>query len=116
MKVAICSSNGVNVDLHFGKTSTFYIYEIAGGAKEFIETRDIDAYCVAEEFPTSDPDHKFEQEKFDPVYKTISDCKKLYTVQVGDTPKLKLEEKGITVQLCSCPIDEIPTCNCKCKK
>jgi hypothetical protein len=48
-------------------------------------------------------------EKFEMIYNSIKDCDKIYTTSIGDTPRKKLEEKGITVELCMCGIDWIPT-------
>jgi predicted Fe-Mo cluster-binding NifX family protein len=44
MKVAICSSDGTKVDLHFGKTNTFHIYNFEGGKKSAIALREIEKY------------------------------------------------------------------------
>ncbi len=110
MKIAVCTSDGNKVDLHFGKTSTFYVYEIEKGEKNFIDKRDVGAYCSSE-----NKDHGFKIDKFEMTYQALKDCKKLYTASIGDTPKLKFEEKGIEVKLCSCDIDSIPTCSGNCK-
>ena len=41
IKVAIASSDSLNIDLHFGQTSQFHIYELRGDHFEFLETRDV---------------------------------------------------------------------------
>lgn len=116
MRVAICSSDGSNVNLHFGKTNTFYIFDIEHNLISLMEKREVGKYSPTEKFlRESGESHTFEQEKFDLVYHTISDCRKVYTVSIGDVPRQKLSEKGITVQLCDCPIDSISTCNGNCK-
>lgn len=116
MKVAICSSDGIDVDLHFGKTSEFYIYNIHGGHKTFLEKRGLEKYSPTEEFLSGlSSDHEFDSNKFDAVYKALSDCKKIYTVSIGAVPSEKLKEQGMEIQLCSCPISSIPTCSGNCK-
>lgn len=40
IKVAIVTSDGLNIDLHFGQASQFEIYELRGDHFEFLETRD----------------------------------------------------------------------------
>lgn len=116
MKVAICSSNGSHVDLHFGKTSNFYIYELSKKEKFFIDKRSVGKYSPVKKFLREEGEsHPFDQKKFDAVYNVIGDCKKVYTVSIGEVPKKKLHEKGIEVQLCNCPVDLIPICGGNCK-
>lgn len=47
LKVAIASSDGINIDLHFGKASSFYIYELQG--KNFVQTEVRDVPVVNSE-------------------------------------------------------------------
>ena len=116
MKAAVCSSDGSHVDLHFGKTSVFYIFEIENGLKTMIGKRSIDKYSPSEMYlKEGNESHEFDRQKFDKVYEVISDCGKIYTTSIGDVPKHKLEEKGIAVQLCNCPVNMIPTCSGNCK-
>jgi nitrogen fixation protein NifB len=110
MKIAVCTSDGNTVDLHFGKTSTFYVYDVENGDKNLLEKREVGAYCNSE-----NKEHGFMVDKFEVAYQALKDCKKLYTASIGDTPKFKFEEKGMEVKLCSCEIDAIPTCSGKCK-
>ncbi len=114
MKAAICTTTGEKVDLHFGKTSTFYIYEIHGPKKELMEKRTTgEAYCPGE-VKTEDKDHVYDQDKLQSIYELLIDCDALYTVSIGDTPGRKLKAMGIDVRLCHCPLDLIPTCNGNC--
>ncbi len=41
IKVAIASSDGLNVDLHFGQAKSFLIYELKGSKFVFIEKREV---------------------------------------------------------------------------
>lgn len=41
LKVAIASSDGKNVDLHFGKAKDFLIYELQGSSFSFLEKRKV---------------------------------------------------------------------------
>ena len=114
MKVAICTSNGKHVDLHFGKTSTFYIYEIDHQTPVFQEKRDVEAYCPQADIKPTDQ-HAFNVDTFQNVYQALEDCERLYTVAIGDKPKAELRNKGMRIYLCNCPVDNIPTCEGKCK-
>ena len=116
MKAAICTTDGSKVDLHFGKTSIFYIYEIEKDAKTLLEKRIVEKYSPSKEhLIESNISHIFDPKKLEFICNTISDCKKVYTVSIGEIPKQKLATKGIEVQLCNCPIELIPTCSGKCK-
>ena len=43
IKVAIASSDGLNIDLHFGQAKSFLIYELKGKKFELIEKREVPA-------------------------------------------------------------------------
>ena len=43
IKVAIASSDGLNIDLHFGQAKSFLIYELNGKKFELIEKREVPA-------------------------------------------------------------------------
>ncbi len=109
MKVAICSSDGAHVDLHFGKTSTFYIFEFGRGVRKLMDRRNVRKYCASgiDDYKNGNT-HQFDKSRFESVFEAISDCKKMYTVSIGETPRQKLEEKGIEVEQCLCAIDWIP--------
>ncbi|OHD11356.1 MAG: hypothetical protein A2Y41_02155 [Spirochaetes bacterium GWB1_36_13] len=95
MKIALASSDGKRVDMHFGKADQFLIYELpcccseSCGKKVLIETR------AVEPFSDNVKNHDFNQSRFDKVYEAIKDCEKVFVVQIGEMPKAKLEEKGI---------------------
>ena len=40
VKVAIASSDGINIDLHFGQAESFLIYELKAGKFELTEKRE----------------------------------------------------------------------------
>ena len=42
MKIAVSSSNGKDVDLHFGKSKTLYVYEFNGENTKFFEKREVE--------------------------------------------------------------------------
>ena len=110
MKVAICSSDGANIDLHFGKTTAFYIYNFIDGKKKVIDKRNVQKYSpIGVEVLECTNRHPFDKDRFELVYETIQDCDMIFTTSIGDVPKQKLIEKGIEVQECMCAIDWIPT-------
>lgn len=112
MRLAITTSNGEMVDLHFGKADTFYVYEISNSGLSFVGKRKVTPYCSSAAMP--DDGHVPSEDRFNNVVETIKDCKVLYTKQIGDAPIEKLRQNGIAVQLCHCSVESIFGCNCDC--
>ena len=115
MRIAVTTSNGETVDQHFGKATSFNIYDVKDGALKMVDMRQVESYCECENGEPVDPNHKFSQDRFSMVKETIKDCEKLYTLQIGEVPKENLEIVGIAVQECKCAIEKIPTCKGDCK-
>lgn len=115
MRIAITTTDGVTVNEHFGKASSFYIYDIADGVLKAIEKRAVEPYCETSEGEVINPDHEFSADRFSLVYEKIKDCEVLYTQRIGDAPKAKLKGLGIVIQLCSCSIETLIACNGNCK-
>lgn len=115
MKIAITTTDKKKVDQHFGKATSFSIYEKTDGKIKFIETRHVESYCEQENGKAIDPNHKFSSDRFESVYEQIKDCSVLYTQQIGDKPGEVLQTKGIKIQTCKCNIEQIPTCKGECK-
>ena len=100
--------------MHFGETASFYIYEVKGKEKHFVEKRFTSPY--RETSPrTENQQHAFNNDKIEGIYNVIKDCNKMYTNAIGEKPGEKLKQKGISIQLCSCRVDMISTCDGNCK-
>lgn len=91
MKIAITTSDGKQVDTHFGKAKVFHIFEIKQGKINLLEKRSTTAYCSSVE------GHPFREDKFEAVYEVLKDCQILFTKKIGDVPAEKLREKGLEV-------------------
>ncbi|WP_346862062.1 NifB/NifX family molybdenum-iron cluster-binding protein [uncultured Draconibacterium sp.] len=115
MRIAVTTTSGVKVDQHFGKASSFSIYDINANEVKLIETRMVNSYCQSNAVGAPDPDHKFSDDRLSVVYNRIKDCEKVYTLQIGEKPEEALKAKGIIVQPCSCNINQIPGCKGNCK-
>ena len=87
-RIAVVSTDSVNVNDHFGMAESFLIYDYADEL-EFVEKRE------AEKLSVGDPNHPFDAEKFNRVYETIKDCSSVYMTRIGDGPAKKLKELGI---------------------
>lgn len=89
--VAVATKSGILVDQHFGQVSELYIYEYRSGAACFKERRVVDKYCTGSE------ECDLKEDKITSILKTISDCKAVIVMRIGESPKAKLKEKGIEV-------------------
>lgn len=90
-QVAVATKSGMIVDQHFGQVSEFYIYEFSAGNAIFKERRAINKYCNGSE----ECDEK--EDKITTIINTISDCQAVVAMRIGESPKMKLSQKGIRV-------------------
>jgi len=115
MRIAVTTTDGEKVNQHFGKATSFNIYDSKDGELKMVDLRQVESYCECENGEPVNPEHEFSQDRFTRVKEVIKDCEKLYTVQIGEKPKEQLGIIGIDVQLCGCNIDQISTCKGNCK-
>jgi len=104
MKVAVCTSNGNKVDLHFGKTENFYIYEMEEFNIAQLEIRSTEKYCAG----YADSDHKFQFDKINNIFDTLKDCEVLFTEKIGDAPRAAFMYKGISIVECNMGVSRLP--------
>lgn len=110
MKVAICSTDGITVNQHFGKAEKFMIFEIIGCGMSLVGQRKVAPYCKE----ANEEGHTYNEDNLNRVYNVLSDCECLYTSNIGEKPLAEIEQRGIKVQVCNCPIKDISTCGSKC--
>lgn len=91
IKFAVASKTGLNVDLHFGHATEFYIYEFKNGEINFIEKRDVEKYCSGKE------DCDATEDKIGRIIETIKDCDRVLALRIGDAPKDRLKKENIEV-------------------
>ena len=108
IKVAVATTDGKQVNEHFGKSEHFAIFEL-GEETTHIEDR------ACEKLSTGDPSHAFDPSKFNKIADTLKDCQKVYVTEIGKVPEAELKARGLEVVRCNCPIDQISTCGGKCK-
>ncbi|MGB9838021.1 NifB/NifX family molybdenum-iron cluster-binding protein [Methanothermobacter sp.] len=94
MRVAVASSNGEEVDLHFGRASKLLIYEYSDGKMEFVEERKVD---IAEG----------DKHQWRKVLDSITDCDVIIAVQAGLKGKIGIEEAGLKFVADEGPVDEV---------
>jgi len=101
MRIAAATENGKAIDAHFGKTSTFNIYDTAHGMLVFHETREVTPLSE------NDPNHPFNPERFEQVAKTLQDCTRIYCQKIGERPKKEMEKRGFEIIEYSGSIEDI---------
>ena len=84
MKIAVASTNGENVDLHFGKASSLYIYEFDEESDEikFIEHRTVEI----------DKDTKHQNPK---IINSLDDCEVAICEEFGFKASIFAEDAGL---------------------
>lgn len=74
IKIAVASSDGITVDLHFGRAQAFRIYRLHDDGYEFLETRDNDAPCSG---------HSHDDTALEQAAARIADCRGVVVLQIG---------------------------------
>lgn len=100
-RIAVVSTDGVNVNDHFGKAARFLVYDMED-TLNLIEERPTEMLSVG------DPNHPFDADKFKRVTDVIKDCCQIYVTRIGDGPAAKLKDMGIEPVTYNGPIDQIP--------
>lgn len=96
-KIAVASSDGVSVNMHFGKANKFYIYEETRDSFVLSEERKFDSACNG---GGHDPSRiKANMEK-------LSDCSYLLVSKIGAGANQTAESFGIHTYEIPGPIDE----------
>jgi hypothetical protein len=100
LRIAVVSTDGANVNDHFGKAERFLIYD-CDDKMTFVEERPAETYSVG------DLEHTFDPERFGRVSALLKDCSKIYVTQIGGIPTAKLKELGIEPVIYEGPIADI---------
>ena len=84
LRVAVASSEGQRIDLHFGAAEKFFIYDVTGAGAELVATRAIADHQTSEE-----------EDRRDVVCRMLADCSTLLVAKIGPAPQEKLAAAGI---------------------
>ncbi len=101
LRIAVVSTDGANVNDHFGMAKRFLVYD-CNDETTLVEER------PTESLSAGDPDHSFDAEKFGRIAALLKDCSKIYVTQIGEVPASKLKELGIKPVIFDGPIVDIP--------
>jgi len=86
MKIAVATSDGKNVDLHFGSAEIFLIFEIEENNVNFLELREKPRVQINEH-----------SDRWTVSLKPLKDCDAVFCSRIGDEPKESLQSKGIGI-------------------
>lgn len=100
MLIAVATSDLQLVDLHFGKTRVFRLFEVAPPSISLVKEVEVTQYC------SSDPQHSFHQERFAAIAEALEGCRAVVCVQIGDLPRMALAEAGIQAFTAQGPVAE----------
>lgn len=101
MKVAVLSSDRINVDGHFGKTEQFLIYELEADGPRLVEERACRPVYIENGAPSVDFNG------FDDLLIALGDCQKIFISHIGRTPAARLRVSGIEPVIYAGPIARI---------
>ena len=94
MKVAFATTDGINVDEHFGRAGSFAIYDLSRTGYQFTELRKfadgVDQAVVGTREQGAVHDEAV-QDKVD----RLADCKMVYMTEIGGPSAARLVKKGI---------------------
>ncbi len=91
MQIAVASSQGKTVDLHFGHAEVFHIYTIEGDGLT------LDKKIKVTPLSTGDTNHAFDPQRFAKIKEALTSCSKIYCTKIGEKPKQEMQERGIEV-------------------
>jgi nitrogen fixation protein NifX len=94
MKVACATTDGKNIDEHFGRAGMFAIYEYADGGFRFFELRKFADGMDKAVVDTRDRGPLHDSAVQDKVDR-LADCKLIYLTEIGGPSAARLVKKGI---------------------
>lgn len=95
LRIAVASTDGKVIDLHFGDADRFLIFKIQDGQDQFEEIR--------EKTKMSLNDH---QERWLASIDLVGDCKAVICSKIGNEPKIELMKMGIKPIQLNCNVKE----------
>ncbi|MBQ1661413.1 MAG: hypothetical protein II054_02815 [Treponema sp.] len=119
IKVAIASSDGINIDLHFGQAKQFAIYELESGHFAFLENRDApNSEQASDDTSPSGCGGGFgggcgggngcgsSGGPASPRVELLLDCRSIVAAQVGQNVRRQFERNAVSVFDIELPIQE----------
>jgi predicted Fe-Mo cluster-binding NifX family protein len=124
MLIAVTSTDGKNIDQHFGKAERFLLYEAGSGEPWLVCEVQAPAYCgwtaqlqsaaTPEQFDAvvgemrqcadAPPSHGMMPEKLAAIARELGSCRIIVTAMIGDAPREEMERLGFDVYTMSGPV------------
>jgi predicted Fe-Mo cluster-binding NifX family protein len=123
MLVAVTSSDGKTIDLHFGKAEKFMLYEVGEGEPRLVREVKAAAYCswgaelqnmTPEQFADAvsqmqecvdaPPSHAMMPDKLAVIARDLGSCRVIATAMIGQAPQEEMERLGFDVYTLSGPV------------
>ena len=95
MKIAVASTDGKIIDLHFGDANRFLIFKIEEGEGKFQEIREKTQMHLNNH-----------QERWVASIDLINDCKAVLCSKIGNEPTIELRKLGIKPVQLDCEVKE----------
>lgn len=89
MKIAVTTTDGINVNEHFGRAETFQIYVITSEGLVKVEE------VAVTPLSTGDKNHPFDRERFQVICEALKGCERVYMTKIGERPAEELKKMKI---------------------
>jgi predicted Fe-Mo cluster-binding NifX family protein len=124
MLVAVTSTDGKNIDQHFGKAERFMIYDVGEGEPRLVREVKAAAYCgwsaqlqtvaTPEQFESvvsqmqecadATPSHGMMPDKLAAIARDLGSCRVIATAMIGPAPQEEMERLGFDVYTMAGPV------------
>ena len=102
MLIAVTSSDGKQIDTHFGKADRFLVYEIGTGEPELLYEVQAPRYCGG-----TGPGHSLMADKLAAIATDLGACRVVVTAMIGESPKEEMERLGVDIISISWPVADV---------
>ena len=89
MKIAVATTNGTEVNEHFGRIDKFQIYVITSDGPVKVEE------VTVRPLTTGDKKHPFDGDRFRAIADALKGCERVYVTKIGERPAAELGKTGI---------------------
>ncbi len=94
MKIAFATTDGVNVDEHFGRAGKFAVYELTREGYRFVEMRKF-AEGRDSAIEETKGKGKIHEDRVQSKVERLADCKIIYLTDIGGPSAARLARKGM---------------------
>lgn len=95
MKVAVASTNGKNIDLHFADANRFLIFDVENGSSNFLEIRE-----------KTDLPLENHTDRWIESLEILKDCRAVLCKKIGKEPSAELRKSGIRPIQLDIPVEK----------